>query len=170
MKGQVRNGERKPASEWHSPTAAHGRRNKSVHQREASELGSLTSYRARKISRDSKRKPESEGHSRPVERTRRDKSGQLTRTSTRDTHSLSSADGGQVRTTEESWRARATYQLSSVGGGVIKGREESERARGTHVLSITDGRTSQDQRLQASKGGTLTFCRTQRGGQIRAVK
>jgi len=133
MKGQVRNGERKPASEWHSPTAAHGRRNKSVHQREASELGSLTSYRARKISRDSKRKPESEGHSRPVERTRRDKSGQLTRTSTRDTHSL--------------WSAERVASQS-------KGRQ---RATGTHVLSGAEEAKSQhSERRPVSDGYSLS--------------
>jgi hypothetical protein len=56
------------------------------------------------------------------------------KSSTRDTHSLSSADGGTSKDNERMVASEATYQLSSVGGEVSKGHEESSQVRGTHVL------------------------------------
>jgi hypothetical protein len=91
--------------------------NKSVHQREVCDLGSLTNYRARKISRDSKRKPGIERHLHPVECPRKDESRQVTKPAQRTLTLFRAQTRGKVRTTEESERARATYQLSSVGVG-----------------------------------------------------
>jgi hypothetical protein len=74
----------------------------------------------------------------------------------RGTHQLETAWEGQVRTWNESDRSRGTHILETASGEV-RTRKESDQARGTHILETASGGTSQDtERIRPSEGYSPT--------------
>jgi hypothetical protein len=88
----------------------------------------------RGTSEDTERIQASEGHSRTGERRPRHKSG----------HGMNPSERGAPT----DWRAQTK--------GQVRTRDESERARGTHFLESADRETNQDmERIRASEGHSL---------------
>jgi hypothetical protein len=80
----------------------------------------------------------------------------------KDTHSLSSAEGGTIWSLRKSERARGTHVLPAQRERQVRSPKEIERARGTYKLSSTEGQVRTPKKSERVRA--LTSCRAQMEG------